>query len=70
LYKGDTRHYFPNNPYKEEMTKKEIGNSFYGAFAHKKARLKKERTMASLQRVSLRVSLFCCPDLNTYWFMA
>jgi len=31
----------PHNTYKEDKTKKEIGNSFYGAFTHKLSRLKK-----------------------------
>jgi len=90
LYRGDTRRYFPNNKYQEEMTKKQIGNSFYGAFAHKNARLNRTKTKASVLnpknksfphseaqtilmlmmaplgslRVSSRVSLFCCPNLN------
>jgi len=40
FYRGETTCYFPKNKYREEMTKKEIGNSFYGAFAHKNDRLR------------------------------
>jgi len=47
LYRGDINCYFPKNKYREEMKKKEIGNSFYGAFAYKNDRLNKAKTQAS-----------------------
>jgi len=47
LYRGKTRCYFPNNNLTGNMTQKEIGNSFYGAYIHGANRLKKTETKTS-----------------------
>jgi len=47
LFRGDTKHYFPNKTYDEGRTQREITNSFTGALRHKTARLKKIKSKAS-----------------------
>jgi len=49
LYKGDTKHYFPNNTYDKGKTQREIGYSFTGAYKHANSRLAKEKTKATHQ---------------------
>jgi len=55
LFKGDTKHYFPNNTYHEGKTQREIGSSFAGAFIHKSARLKKMKSNLTTQHAQIPV---------------
>jgi len=43
LYRGDTKHHFPNNNLSEGSATAEIGKSFTRAYRHKNARLKKAK---------------------------
>jgi len=43
LYRGDTKHYFPNNNLTEKSTANEIGGSLYAADHHRAVRLQRLR---------------------------
>jgi len=65
LFKGDTKHYFPHNTSDERIqTKTQIKT--ISPYAGALMILMLMMTPLGSSRLSLRASLFCCPDLNNY----